>query len=252
MEDPSMHLHSKVTRALLGPLLLLCAAGTAVAQACPPKHPLGWREAPDTSILRGTLIHHDELRTWLGLKLDKPACGQTEMELVFGDSMAWRRADSLRGCLIGAVGKLYYSPTGYYSADMALSNARLKPDTSCHPLPVKRDPSTMAILPGVSVYRVSITVDYRGKGHVAVRVWNAKNSRLIRPWEAYADYRLTGRGDGIWLQCRESFVLQDPAQSPPSDVGIFQDEPDLTGTVLQDVNGANVITFACRREARRQ
>ena len=163
-------------RALLGPLLLLCAAGTAVAQACPPKYPLGWREAPDTSILRGTLIHHDELRTWLGLKLDKPACGQTEMELVFGDSMAWRRADSLRGCLIGAVGKLYYSPTGYYSADLALSNARLKPDTSCHPSPVKRDPSTMAILLGVNAYRVSITVDYRGRVTAAVRVRN--NARI--------------------------------------------------------------------------
>jgi len=246
-----MPLHSKIKRALCGSVLLLCAAGAAVAQSCPARDPLGWREAPEASILLGTLIHHDDLRTWLSLKLAKAACGETEIELVFSDSVDWRRADSLRGCLIAAVGKLYYSPTGYYSADMALSDARLKPDTSCHPFPVRPDLSTIAILPDVNVFRVSITVDYRGQGHVAVRVWNAENSHLIGPWQAYADYRLTGGGDGIWLHCRERFGLQDPAQSPPSDNGIFQDEPDLTGTVLQDVNGANVITFTCRRGAAR-
>jgi hypothetical protein len=219
----------------------------AGAQSCPTGS-----EESEARILHGVLVHHVGLRPWLGLRLSHPACGESEIELVFDESENWRRADSMRGCKIAAFGKLYYGQTGYYSADMALSGPRLRPDTACHQFPVKPDFSAMPIPTHMRAYHVSIAVDYRAPGSVTVKARNVGNSHLLEPWQAYADYWLTGSFDAIWIYCGKGFALEDPAQSPPSDREIFRDDPDLTGTVLQDISGLNVVTFSCRRKSSRQ
>ena len=55
---------------------------TVNAQTFPPRdQQRGLEEASRPSVLHGTLLVHDELRQWLGIKLDRPACGQKEVEL---------------------------------------------------------------------------------------------------------------------------------------------------------------------------
>jgi hypothetical protein len=234
-------------------LMVLAAAllvtVTVKAQTCPPQdQEHGLAEASRPSVLHGTLLVHDELRQWLGIKLDRPACGQKEVELVYSKAEGWRKAEALRGCTLTATGKLYDSPTGYYSADIAISDPILKPDPSCHAFPVKPDPYAVPIPPGVTEYQVSITVDYRSKGHIDVRVRQSDDKRvLLKPWQAYVNNTLTGSMDVIWFDCPNDFRIQGISQTPENPNGMFDDEP--TGTVLQDLKGSNVIKFSCKKES---
>jgi hypothetical protein len=234
-------------------LMVLAAAllvtVTVKAQTCPPQdQEHGLAEASRPSVLHGTLLVHDELRQWLGVKLDRPACGQKEVEIVYSKGEDWRRAETLRGCTLTATGKLYDSPTGYYSADIAISDPTLKPDPSCHAFPVKPDPYAVPIPPSLTEYQVSITVDYRSKGHIDVRVRQSDDKRvLLKPWQAYVNNTLTGSMDVIWFDCPNDFRIQGISQTPENPNGMFDDEP--TGTVLQDLKGSNVIKFSCKKES---
>lgn len=231
------------------PLAIAVLAVTAVdAQTCPTKDEHGPVEASRDSILHGTLLLHDELRQWLGIKLDQPACGQTEVELIFSEAKTRREAETLRGCTVTATGRLFDSPTGYYSANMAISDPTLKPDLSCHPFPVKRDQHPVPIPPTLKAYHASISVDYRGKGHIYVKVWEGEDNPVpLAPWETYVDYILTGSRDVIWFNCQKGFQIKDITQTPENPDGVIVDIPRLTGTVLQDINGVNVVKFTCRR-----
>ncbi|HEV2194293.1 MAG TPA: hypothetical protein VGR55_01860 [Candidatus Acidoferrum sp.] len=233
-------------RTLVGLTIMFLAAVSTQAQTCPQNS-----DNPDTPgpsvALHGTLIYHDDLRQWLGLRLDHPVCGETEVELVFSNSSAWRRAQSLRGCTLTARGTLYESPTGYYSAKFAIE-ATLKSDPSCRPFPVRPDLSTVPIPTTVRIFRASIVVDYRGKGHVGVEVWKNRGKRLLlKPWQAYVNYILTGGRDVIWFGCQKDFRIANVTQTPKSPGGIFADAPDLTGAALQDLDATNTISFSCQR-----
>lgn len=235
-------------RILIFFVLALAMVGIARAQSCPKDDSSGSDAVPEQSTLHGTVKYHDDLREWLGLELDHPACGQSEIQLVFSDDKEWRRVESLRGCAVTATGILYDSPTGYYSARIAVGDPKLATDPSCHPFPVKRNPQLASIPADLSAFRASIVVDYHGKGHVTVQVWRDESpSSLLQPWQAYMDYMLTGSLDVIWFNCRKGFqmgdVLQDPKPSWPISM-----EPGQTGTVLPDLTGKNTITFACQRK----
>jgi len=220
----------------------------ASAQNCPVRDERGPAEASTASTLHGTILLHDELRQWLGLKLEQPACGQAEIQLVFSDIKAMRSAETLRGCTASATGNLFDSPTGYYSAEIAISNPKLKTDSSCHPFPVKPDLSIAPIPSNLKSFRASITVDYRGKGHVDVRVWQDANNELLQPWQSFVHYFLTGGQDVMWFGCREGFRIRGTTQTPKSPDGFIEDNRDFPGTVLQDMQGVNKVEFACEKE----
>ena len=190
-------------RFFIGFLTILWMATAAHAQKCPDATT---GMADGASALHGTVVYHDELRQWLSLKLDRAACGEKEVELVFSDSAKWKHAKSLRGCKATAIGELYPGVTGYYSAPLAVSVRELKPDASCHPEAVEPDPAASGISPDIQQYFASITVDYRGKGHASVEVWKDRaRSAPLKPWGAYVNFRLNGGGDVIYFGCREGF-----------------------------------------------
>ncbi len=203
--------------------------------------------AAEPSVLHGRLVYHNDLRRWLGLKLDKPACGQGEIQLVFADAALWRRAEALRGCSLTVTGDIFDSPTGYYSADLAISDPVIHPDSGCHPFPVKPDLSTVPIPSGVQLYNVSINVDYRGKGHVTVHVSEGPNGATpLGPWQAYAHYMLTGGADVIWFGCQKEFHLGHITQQPPGDEILPRD--DDAGAALRNMEGSNTISYSCQRK----
>jgi hypothetical protein len=230
------------------PTFLLALLSTSLlAQTCPTTADSEQgRAAADPSVLHGRLVYHEDLRDWLGLELDKPACGQHEIQLVFTDAAVWRKAEALRGCSLTVTGKIFDSPTGYYSAGLAVSDPTLRPDSSCHPFPAKPDLSTVPIPSSVDLYHVSITVDYRGRGHVSVHVSDGQNAATsLEPWQAYAHYMLTGGADVIWFGCQKEFQLEQVAQKPPGNAILPQD--DDAGASLRNMEGSNTVTYSCRR-----
>ena len=227
--------------------LLFATCTPARAQSCPD--PGTWQQASSASTLHGRIAYHDELREWLGLKLDKSACGQDEIQLTFSEDKDWRQAEALRECEVTVIGTLFYSPTGYYSADMALADPVVAPNVTCAAHPVKSDPSLAPRKAGISTFMAEISVDYRSKGHVRVQVWedSQRKSELI-PWQAYLHYNITGLQDVIWFGCADGFDIRQISQNPKPKDGLIQDEPNLAGTVLQS-EGLNTVSFACARES---
>ena len=223
----------------------------ASAQTCPAKDGPDVGSAAKPSELRGTLRYHDELREWLGIQFDQPVCGQKEIQIIFTTSDDWRMAKADRGCVVTIIGELYDSPTGYYSTDMAMQDPKLKLDSSCRPFPIDPDLDAVAMAPGTKTYHASITVDYRGKGHIDVKVWkDDEKSATLTPWQSYVGYSLTGGQDVIWFGCHEGFGIAEISQTPLNPQGIFNDEPNGTGTLLQDMKGTNVIKFTCEKKSK--
>lgn len=235
-------------RTLIFLATVFLAAATARAQSCPDKINKGSSDTSKDSVLHGTLQVHDDLRQWIGIKLDAPTCDQAELQLIFSKAKAYRIAETMRECAVTVTGELFDSPTGYYSADIAISDAVLKPDASCHPAPLKRDPQPVPLRQGLQVYHASITVDYRGRGHVDVKVWQGEEKRVsLTPWESYVSYSLTGGQDVIWFDCQKALKVNNITQTPDSPNSITDDQPFLTGATLQDLKGVNVISFTCQK-----
>lgn len=200
----------------------------------------------NASVLHGTVVYHDELRQWLGLTLEVPVCKQSELQLVFSKPDEWSRAKSLRGCKVTITGKIYEGVTGYYSANLAVKNPQLEPDASCRRFPPEPDPSVSPIPSGLDHWRASITVDYRGKGHVNVRVWRNENfGTVLKPSQAFVHYMLNGAAEVVWFGCRKGFRVQGISQNPKGPSGLEAGEN--SGAALQNLEGLNTITFSCIR-----
>jgi hypothetical protein len=223
--------------------LVFVAAG-ARAQDCPSAANEGHASA--ASVLRGVVTVHHELRDWLGLKLESPVCGQREVQLVFAAGEAYRNVESFRECTVTATGKLFEGETGYYSADVALSEPVLKPDGSCHPYPVRTDPKLAPLPKVVSYFRVSIRVDFRGKGHVEVEV-RGENQEKLESWESFAYYQINGGRDMLWFGCREGFRAGNAKQNPKVDGGIIEEPMGMMGAALDDSRGVNEVEFVCSK-----
>jgi hypothetical protein len=220
-------------------LLAVCAAG----QLCPTGRST---EGVGPSVLRGTVVYHDELHPWLSLKLDRPACGETEMQLVYAEADKYKFAKSLQGCTVNATGTIYEGVSGYYSARLAMQDPLLSPSTSCQPHVVEPDLSQTRIPADINSWQATITVDYRGKGHVDVSVWQSADHRVqLKPWQAYVNYILTGTADVIWFKCRNGFHIGESSSSPPGEA--LPNTPETMGITLRNLNGVNKVNFTCRR-----
>jgi hypothetical protein len=230
--------------------VLLCNATLAHAQFCPDEKT---GAASSISELRGTVRYHDDLRKWLSLDLERSACGLKQSQLVFSNHELARRAKSLDGCKATATGMLYFGETGYYSSTLAISVESLEPDKSCQPAPMEPDPALTRIPLDLRSYYASITVDYRGNGHLTVDVWRDATSVVrLEPWQAYVSYSLNGGADVLYFGCREGFLWRNAAQVPKSTRSEIQGAPEQGVVDLSDSVSPNVITFACEKTKQTQ
>ncbi|HEY2460989.1 MAG TPA: hypothetical protein VGI16_09280 [Candidatus Acidoferrum sp.] len=224
--------------------MVLSAATASTAQICPASNESNSGKAPKAAIIRGRLRFHDDLRHWLGIELNRPLCGKTEIQIAFSKGDQWKRAKTLRGCTITATGKLYDSPTGYYSADLAIFDPIIKADSSCHPLPLEAGPRAHPSEIPHGPYQTSISIDYRGKGHVDVNV--SQGEKKLIPWQDYVDYMLSGSAEVVWLYCAKDFRVTDITQVPENPDGITREKPSLIGVTVQGTTGVHVINFTCQ------
>jgi hypothetical protein len=230
---------------VLGVLALFLLPIAVTGQSC-PQGDAG--EAVQPSTLRGTIAYHNDLRGWIGLKLQEPACGQHELQLVFFDGDQFRLVKALSGCKVTATGKIYEGLTGYYSAHFAIQNPEIKPDSLCRSSAVEPDLYAQPIAPGVNAWRATITVDYRGKGQINVNVQTLdKSPRTLTPWQPYVHYMLTGGADVIWFSCRAGFRMSDIVVSPASEISSLDEADETKGASLRNMSGLNTATFRCSR-----
>jgi len=228
-------------------VFLLLTASAAWAQSCPRDNDDNPDVAAAASTLRGKVVLHHELRTWLGLKLDGPACGETELELTFDSSAKWRHAESLRNCRVTATGVIFDGLTGYYSTLYAIQNAVIQPEEFCHPYPISPDPARFTVPNSLRRYRVSIKIDTRGRGHTDVQVRKSFRRRLSGPRLVYVSYWLNGTGDFVWLGCADDFSVASMSGPPGS---FFRESGGaFPYGVRLDEEGVNKIRFVCRRDS---
>jgi len=214
------------------------------AQSCPPADQRS--DGAESSTLHGTLVHFDELREWLGVKLDQSACGEKVVQLVFTGQRA-REVDAYRGCEVTVTGKLYEPATGYYSARLAMQNADVKAAPSCHPQAVQPDPSKVAVPADLTSYEASITVDYRGKGRVAAKAWRIEGAAALEPVQAYVSYELNGAADVLHFNCAGGFEVTNVHQTPKGAEPVSEGYFETTG--LNDLSGVNKLEFRCEKKS---
>jgi hypothetical protein len=102
----------------------------AVGQECPEASATRAATPSQPRTLEGLLIFHDGIRKWFELKLDRPQCGQTSVQLVRGEH-DWTPLQVLRGCRVRSRGAMDFSPTGYYSLDTYQSVDEIEPVGRC-------------------------------------------------------------------------------------------------------------------------
>ncbi|MFL6800426.1 MAG: hypothetical protein ACJ8EQ_01480 [Sphingomicrobium sp.] len=188
---------------VVAPLVVTCGASRASAQQC-SRASSGAAAPSQVQTLEGRLVYRNDIRQWFELKLDKPTCGESSIQLVPANGQ-WERLEILRGCRVNVTGQIDYSPTGYYSRELYQDASRVRPVGRCVKQPRLPDYSKARPAKNVRAYRVEMQVDYRPGDHpIAFHVRSGR--RELRPWQAYATYTLTG-SFVLYGQCAEGFVV---------------------------------------------
>jgi hypothetical protein len=190
-------LHLGRALALIAAILFLVAFHRASAQMCPQQNPpVSWRDSgggPKSSAprtLSGTIVYHDALRKWTGLRLDAPVCGQSEMQLYatgYSPSEMMRkerRIETLRGCKATVTDALWLGDPDYHSAAILQNADKVVPDPSCVPRPEFPELTTATVKPkrSIRIYKVRITVSLVGEGSIRAEARVASLRRLLAGW----------------------------------------------------------------------
>ena len=187
-------------------ILWCCLAEWSLAQSCPQTSPSGQDLPAKSQELSGKLVFHDGIRQWFELKLDRAQCGQQSIQLVRGQG-SWVPLQVLRGCHVVSRGVMDQAETGYYSLDMYQDVESIRPVNSCAPQVPFPDYSKVKPAKEIGVYRVDMQLDYEPGDHpVHFRITSGR--RDLRPWQAYANYDLTG-GFVLYGQCGKGFVVDE-------------------------------------------
>ncbi|MDR3508714.1 MAG: hypothetical protein P4L64_12520 [Caulobacteraceae bacterium] len=221
-------MHRKLASVGLYALALVfvtCVGNRAFGQECPRFNATGPTIVSQVRTLEGRLIYHDGLRQWFELKLDRPQCGQSSIQLM-QIKLKSKDLEFLRGCRVRSSGAIDLSPTGYYSLDTFQDVERVTSVGRClrkAPLPQYPDEKPDAL---IRAYTVSMRVNYRAGDHpIIINV--RSGGRALRPWRAYASYMLTG-GFVLYGSCGEGFVIDKVFGTPQAHPGHF-DDPRTSG-----------------------
>lgn len=202
--------------------LSICGAGRASAQQCPRS------SADTTSIVRpltGKLLYHNGIRQWFELKLDRPTCGRSSVQIT-GTEKTYSALQKLRGCHIETSGALALPPTGYYTLDLYQYATALKPIAVCPNKPLFPVYTSDRPDRHVRAYTVGMHVDYSAGDHPVMFDVQAGTKKLM-PWQAYASYLLTG-GLVLYGRCGQGFVVDRVFGTPAARPAHF-DEPRSPG-----------------------
>jgi hypothetical protein len=206
-------------------LFLLALLGAPLtAQSCPKENPPD--KLPPSSTLNGTIHVYHQLRTWIGIDLSTPACGEKTIQLTFLRKNQYSKAESLDGCTARVTGPVDFSPTGYYSANLFIQDPAIAPAPNCHPKSISSTPSVV-VPPGLRSYKVEITVDIPNNLPMSGHAWRTDGRETdLTPWDKYADITLTG-GYVIWADCRKDFTAKAASSSTHDEASLYDGRAGL-------------------------
>jgi hypothetical protein len=202
-------------------VVMLCTSSLASAQQCPRTPPNGAFLASQPRALKGRVIYHDGIRQWFELRLDRPQCKQTSIQLVeTGDGPG--RLAALRRCHVTTYGQVTASATGYYSLDLYQAVSSIQPDRPCIRKSAFVDHSHDRPNPHVRSYTVEMHFNYTRGDHPIL--FDVRSGRVrLWPWQAYANYDLTG-GYVLYGHCGRGFVV-DRVFGTPAAHPTHSDDP---------------------------
>ena len=213
---------------VLALMLCTCGQNRVFAQECPSASATGPSIESQVRTLEGRLVFHNGIRQWFELKLDRPQCGQSSIQLVpLGEK--YRDLEVLRECRVKSGGAIEFSPTGYYSLDIFQDVRRVEPVGLCSRQPRFPDYSGAKPDKQIHTYTVDMHVIYKPGDHpIVFHVLSA--GRELAPWQAYASYMLTG-GFALYGYCGDGFVVDKVFGTPEAhpghfDVGIASFDPE--------------------------
>jgi hypothetical protein len=221
-------------------ILVALGAGTLFAQSCPSSDGKDI-DAPQASVLRGTIKFHPGPRPWIGLVLQKPACGTSEIQLAFSTGERWHRIKQMDRCSVTVKGVIIESPTAYYSADLNIFDGTATPDPECKLLPHDPNYSKLTIPDSIKSYEATIFTDIRGNKPLRGEVSSSR--RRLEPWQAYVETLLNGEKD-LNLSCGKGFELLS-FKSMGSQSELF--DPNTARLYVNEGAPAS-LTIVCRRE----
>ena len=175
--------------------------GTLFAQSCPHSD-VKDIDAPQASVLHGTIKFHPGTRPWIGLILPRPACGASEIELAFSDGGF--HAKQMDHCSVTVKGVIGKSPTIYYSADLNFFNPMITPAADCKLLPADPDYSKTTIPASISSYAATVFLDIRNNKPLRGEI--SSSGLRLEPWQPYVQTSLNGEKD-LDLSCRKGFRM---------------------------------------------
>jgi hypothetical protein len=220
---------------LLACALVVPAAVSASGQACPKWSETGPSVQSEVRTLEGQLFFHDGIRNWFELKLDEPQCGQASIQLVQGER-AGTPMEDFRGCRVRSRGAIDFSLTGYYSLGVYQDVRAIESVSDCERQSPVPDYSKAKPDKAIRAYRVDMHVNYEPGDHpVVFRVTNA--GKELRPWQAYADYYLTG-GFVLYGHCGDGFVVDKVFGTPEAHPNHFDDPGSSTDMATFDPESA--------------
>lgn len=190
--------------------------------ACPDVDDNGYPHASDAQKLEGKLVFHNGLRAWYELRLDKPKCGISSLQLVqhpSDDQNIEKKIKKYEGCRVFSKGVIDFSPTGYYALEVFQSVTAIEPVGACAQKPLPPDFSQAKPYNSITSYRVMMHVDYVTGDHpILFRV--SSGGRELHPWQAYASYLLTG-SNILYGYCAEGFAVGEVFGTPQAQPSHF-------------------------------
>jgi hypothetical protein len=218
--------------------LATLGGGSLFAQSCPPADGKDI-DASQPSVLRGIIKFHPGTRSWLGLVLQKPTCGASEIELAFGDGRS--RAKRMDHCMVTVKGVIGERVTAYYSADLNIFDPEITPDPGCKLLPSDPDYTKMIIPDSINSYTATVFIDIRGNKPLRGEIFSS--GRRLEPWQPYVLYFLNAEKD-LDMSCQKGFKLI----SFKSTTGLAERFDPNTARLSADEGAPASLTIVCRRD----
>lgn len=186
-------------------VFIVCAGPPVLGQQCPSADTNGASIPSETRTLEGQLIYHNGIRQWFELKLDKPECGQSSIQLTRTDDK-WAALEIFRSCRVRSKGTIDDSPTGYYSLDKFQDVIQIQPVGNCTrkaPLPRASKGTPDA---NIQQYQVDMDVNYEPGDHPII-FHVTGGGKELQPWQVYASYFFTG-GFVLYGYCGDGFAVE--------------------------------------------
>ena len=175
--------------------VLVCAlavltVSSAFAQSCPSLSDNGPSVESEPVALEGRLMFHDNIRGWFELKLDRPQCEQSAIELVHAKPIG-APMEIYRGCRVRSRGIIDFSTTGYYSLEMYQDVRSIQPIGPCTLKSRFPDYSKAKPDPSIRAYRVEMHLNFEPGDHpIQFHVTHA--GKELRPCQEISGVSLPG------------------------------------------------------------